>query len=132
MRVESLMYAIFFCPSLKYILIVITSSSASTVMLAGSFNSIDKQESVRLILECPLYAIIAFVVYHLLQKRELKNFYRERKAIRMHGQVMDVFHSQSDAIVAIKKNHNEEDNKSQELEVLFCNQQSVNLFDCDL
>ena len=132
MRVESLMYAIFFCPSLKYILIVIASSSASTVILAGSFNSIDKQESVRLILECPLYAIIAFLVYYLLQKRELKNFYRERKAIRMHGQVMDVFHSQSDAIVAVKKDHDVEDNKSQELEVLFCNEKSVNLFDYDL
>ena len=60
-------------------------------------------------LETPLYAFIIFTVYYFLQKRELKNFYNERKAIRMHSQVMDIFHSQSDAIVAVKKPQSEED-----------------------
>ena len=52
-------------------------------------------------MEVPVYSMANFAIFYILQKRELKSFLRERKAIIKQEQVLEIFNAQSDAIVVI-------------------------------
>ena len=75
-----------------------------------------------MIFEVPTYAIAMGFVFYMLQRRELKNFFAERRAQLKQQEVTNIFNVQSDAIVAIEKNSTN---------VLFNNKKSVSLFDFD-
>ena len=54
------------------------------------------------VFEIPVYMLVSFVIWYILQRRELKSFIRERKSEIKQQQQAKLLNSQSDAIVALR------------------------------
>ena len=87
-----------------------------------------------------MYVLVCFVLFFILQKRELKRFFQEQKAVKKEQQVSDVLNSQSDAIVVIPADEQRTEEADKEtghrggglLKFLFSNSKSVRLFGFNL
>ena len=88
----------------------------------------------------PVYVMLCVVAFYMLQKRELKRFFQEQKAVRKERQVSDVLNAQSDAIVVIQSHEQAAAEADREaghlgsgiLKFLFSNSKSVRLFGFNL
>ena len=121
-RLMTMIYATFLCVNFTNFFALIFSQSASQIIYGYWFTSLSKGEALKLFLENPFYTFLFGVIFYMLQKRELKNFFAERRTQLKHEQVKTIFDSQSDAIVAVENN---------DAEILFNNKNSVSLFDHD-
>ena len=122
LKQKAMIYALFQCIDFLNFFCMITAFLISQCIYGYEFFSLSKEEFTYLLLEIPFYMIGCGVIFYMLQRRELKNFFAERRAQLKQEQVTTIFDSQSDAIVAIEKHSTG---------VLFNNKKSVSLFDYD-
>ena len=85
--------------------IICVICAALSFIALNSWLLIDEETEVlffKSITEVPVYIALSFVIWYILQRRELKSFIRERKAEIKQQQQAKLLNSQSDAIVAFR------------------------------
>ena len=80
LREKAILFSIFFCPSFIYFFALILNSSAGIIALTMIFPDSENAARLKFLMEIPAYIGLCLVIFYILQNRELKNFYQERKA----------------------------------------------------
>ena len=63
----------------------------------------DKYEEMeRLLYNMPSFCIVLFTLFYVLQKRELKRFFQQRKSERKESQLNSVLNSHTEAIIVVE------------------------------
>ena len=122
MKQKVLVYAMFECINFANLLAMLTAYVISQTIFAAEYLGVSDADLTSTIFEVPTYAITTGLVFYMLQKRELKNFFAERRAQLKSQEVTTICNVQSDAILVIERSSTS---------VLFNNKKSVSLFDFD-
>lgn len=65
-------------------------------------NDSDSTEMERLLYNMPSFCIVQLFLFYVLQKRELKRFYQQRKSEKKESQLNSVLNSHSEAIIVVE------------------------------
>ena len=77
--------SMFQCSSIAYQLICMLFSAIVICLTDVFLNAIDDETHyVDSLIQLPGYIMISFAIWYILQKRELKNFISEHKAVLRH------------------------------------------------
>ena len=72
--------SMFNCPSMTYLGIMLTGFVLSDLSLCLAMAGISEQEMLNSLLEIPAYVLGCFLIFYILQRRELESFIREKTA----------------------------------------------------
>ena len=81
LKQKAMFAAMFSCPSMSYFIVMLLGFILSMFILSFGLVGLSDQEFMNTLLELPVYCIANFAIFYILQKRELKSFLRERKAV---------------------------------------------------